>query len=181
MGKDYLYFRELYHHGIMGQKKGHRRFQYEDGSLTPEGRERYRKERENPKNSYSSVTSDALEKSGKIGSGVSKGIEGIAKSEKPLTDTSKELLNISKNIKTKPGKYVQKDYSNITDQDLQKRVNRLDLERRYGQLTGDTKYVSSGSEKAREFLQTIGSMVAIGASAASIVGTFYAIKATKGK
>lgn len=31
----------LIHHGIKGQKKGIRRFQYEDGSLTPEGRARY--------------------------------------------------------------------------------------------------------------------------------------------
>lgn len=31
----------LYHHGIKGQKWGERRFQNEDGSLTPEGRERY--------------------------------------------------------------------------------------------------------------------------------------------
>ena len=32
---------ELYHHGIKGQRWGDRRFQNEDGSLTPEGRERY--------------------------------------------------------------------------------------------------------------------------------------------
>lgn len=31
----------LAHHGIQGQKWGIRRFQNEDGSLTPEGRERY--------------------------------------------------------------------------------------------------------------------------------------------
>lgn len=31
----------LYHHGIKGQKWGTRRYQYEDGSLTPEGREHY--------------------------------------------------------------------------------------------------------------------------------------------
>lgn len=31
----------LEHHGILGQKKGNRRFQNEDGSLTPEGRIRY--------------------------------------------------------------------------------------------------------------------------------------------
>ena len=31
----------LCHHGIKGQKWGIRRFQYEDGSLTPEGKERY--------------------------------------------------------------------------------------------------------------------------------------------
>ena len=32
---------ELYHHGIKGQKWGRRRFQNEDGSLTPEGVKRY--------------------------------------------------------------------------------------------------------------------------------------------
>ena len=32
---------ELYHWGIPGQRWGNRRFQNEDGSLTPEGRERY--------------------------------------------------------------------------------------------------------------------------------------------
>lgn len=43
----HMYFRqqekndELYHHGIKGQRWGIRRYQNEDGSLTPEGRERY--------------------------------------------------------------------------------------------------------------------------------------------
>lgn len=32
---------ELYHHGIMGQRKGKRRWQNQDGSLTPAGRIRY--------------------------------------------------------------------------------------------------------------------------------------------
>lgn len=32
---------ELYHHGIIGQKWGVRRYQNPDGSLTPEGRKRY--------------------------------------------------------------------------------------------------------------------------------------------
>ena len=31
----------IYHHGIKGQKWGRRRFQNEDGSLTPAGKERY--------------------------------------------------------------------------------------------------------------------------------------------
>ena len=38
---DYLEIRELYHHGIKGQRWGIRRFQNEDGSLTPEGKQRY--------------------------------------------------------------------------------------------------------------------------------------------
>ena len=38
---DYLELRELRHHGIKGQHWGDRKYQYEDGSLTPEGKERY--------------------------------------------------------------------------------------------------------------------------------------------
>lgn len=41
MNKDYLYYRELYHHGIKGQKWGVRRYQNPDGSLTSEGEEHY--------------------------------------------------------------------------------------------------------------------------------------------
>ena len=33
---------ELYHHGIKGQRWGVRRYQNEDGSLTPSGRKRYK-------------------------------------------------------------------------------------------------------------------------------------------
>jgi len=39
----------LIHHGIKGQKWGVRRYQYEDGTYTPEGIERYRKKSENAK------------------------------------------------------------------------------------------------------------------------------------
>lgn len=40
----YVYPNELYHHGIKGQKWGIRRYQNEDGSLTPEGQKRYGKQ-----------------------------------------------------------------------------------------------------------------------------------------
>ena len=40
---NYVFDDELYHHGIKGQHWGDRRFQNEDGSWTPEGRERYGK------------------------------------------------------------------------------------------------------------------------------------------
>ena len=38
---NYVFDDELYHHGIPGQRWGFRRFQNEDGSWTPAGRERY--------------------------------------------------------------------------------------------------------------------------------------------
>lgn len=41
---DFLNTYELYHHGIIGQKWGERRYQNPDGSLTDEGRRRYLRE-----------------------------------------------------------------------------------------------------------------------------------------
>lgn len=38
---DYLKTKELYHHGIKGQKWGYRRYQNEDGTFTEAGKERY--------------------------------------------------------------------------------------------------------------------------------------------
>lgn len=38
---DYLVCKELYHHGIKGQKWGIRKYQNEDGTLTAEGKARY--------------------------------------------------------------------------------------------------------------------------------------------
>ena len=37
---------ELYHHGILGQKWGVRRYQNKDGSLTPAGKNIWRKQKE---------------------------------------------------------------------------------------------------------------------------------------
>ena len=50
---------ELYHHGIKGQKWGERRFQYEDGTLTPAGIERYgRGKKEYSKKEWRQVKKD---------------------------------------------------------------------------------------------------------------------------
>lgn len=40
---------ELYHHGILGQKWGIRRYQNEDGTLTEEGKKRYGKHNDDTK------------------------------------------------------------------------------------------------------------------------------------
>lgn len=135
---DYLELHSLYHHGIKGQKHGTRRFQNEDGSLTPEGKERY------------------------------KTISRHADTAKEAGKATKDMVESAAKLPVKAGRIKRNSYSDLSDAELQKRVNRLNLEQRYSDLTGETKYVKSGSEVAREFLQTVGTVLAIGISAATL-------------
>lgn len=59
-------------------------------------------------------------------------------------------------------------YSKLSDDELRRIVNRMQLERQYGDLSGDAKYVLTGREKTREYLQTIGALLGIGVSALTI-------------
>lgn len=59
-------------------------------------------------------------------------------------------------------------YRDISDDELRKRVNRMQLERTYGDLTGDAVYKQTGKEKTREYVQTIGSLLGIAMSALTI-------------
>lgn len=141
---DYLKTKELYHHGIKGQKWGVRRYQNEDGTLTEEGLARTKAAQE-----------------------TLKGTENIAKTAQTFTTDSRGTTAI------------RKDYSDLSNEELQKRVNRLNLERSYGDLTGDTKYVKTGKEKVREWLQTIGAIVGIAGSAVGIYRALHAPRNTK--
>lgn len=136
---DYLQIRELCHHGIKGQKWGVQRYQNADGTLTEEGKKRY----------SANVSAQSVEKALK---------ESEKMASKAQTFTQE----------TRGSKAIRKNYSNLSNEELQKRVTRLNLERSYGDLTGDTKYVQTGKEKARETLQTIGALVGIAASAVAI-------------
>lgn len=93
-----------------------------------------------------------------------------------LLETSKFSNELARAIPTGTGKYVKKDYSSLSNEELSNRIRRLELESKYGQLSGDTKYVKSGGEKTREILQTAGAALAIGATAANLVTTILKYK-----
>lgn len=93
------------------------------------------------------------------------------KADQALREASRLANDISNALPKGTGKTIKKDYSNISDQELRARIQRLQLEDSYGKLSGDTIYVKSGSEKAREILQTAGAILAVASSAAILAGT----------
>ena len=78
-----------------------------------------------------------------------------------------------KNAKTRA---IQKmDVSKMTDAELQKAINRMNLERNYKTLSSEK--IGSGRKMLSSYLQTVGDVLAVGSSAAAIE---LAIKQLKG-
>lgn len=202
----------LMHYGIKGQKWGVRRYQYEDGTLTEEGRRRYNvgvpegtQVHRGPDGKYYYYSVDAngntrerqyktnikdlsreeltnLNTQIKLENTLNKEVADAQRradeSKKAvLTETSKVLDTTAKALPTGNGRYVRKDYSHMSDQELKERISRLQLEESYGRLSGETKYIKSGSEKTREMLQTAGAAVGIAGSAVALM---IAIKQARG-
>ena len=149
----------LKHSGIKGQKWGIRRYQNEDGSLTEEGKKRYG----NPE-TYRAVAKEASS------------LEEATKGASSAVSTAASIINTQRGSKA-----IRKDYSNLSDKELQEKINRLNLERAYGDLSGDTKYVKTGKEKAREILQTAGATLAIASTAIAIYAQLRGFKDIGGK
>lgn len=98
------------HSGILGMKWGVRRYQYKDGSLTPEGRKRY----------------------------------GSGSDSKPVsrTDPSSQKSN-------------SKSVTDMSDDELRSKVNRLQLERTYSQLISSAN-VNKGENVTQKALKKMG-------------------------
>ena len=200
-GKDYIE-----HHGIIGQRKGVRRFQNEDGTLTPEGRIRYGKQVSDiVKNNTVKETQEVYkpnkqgvlelqketvtkqlisekeateyvikqERAKQISAEV-KGTQDIANGVKAVADQTADLFP------QQSGKKVHGSYPDLSDQELQKRINRMRLEQNYSDLKGDTKYIKSGQDKTREALQTIGAVAGIAGTIIGIAGVVYGMKHPSG-
>lgn len=155
------YSDELYHFNIKGAKWGIRRYQNYDGTLTEAGKARY------GVNSLSEAKPDS--KATKL---YNKDLENSYNAQKNIAQETKNISeSIAGRLNPKRGskRVNTANYSKMSDDDLRKRINRLALEKQYGDLTGDNKYKMTGREVTREILQTAGVVAGIGASAAAIM------------
>lgn len=100
----------LQHHGIKGQKWGVRRFQNTDGSLTAEGKKRY------SVNDYQQAI-DKTKTAGKI-----------VNEAKTLNNTVKKLNDPAAERR------IRKSVAEMSDIELQKRVQRLNMEDNYTRM-----------------------------------------------
>lgn len=110
-----MYSNEIYHHGIKGQKWGLRRFQNKDGTRTAAGKKRERE----------SLPHKIFSKFARKKSSSEKQDDGAPKA------VVKRRIKNSKSEKTK-AKY-------LSDDELNRRIERLKLEKSYNQLLEETR------------------------------------------
>ena len=143
---------ELYHHGVKGQKHGERQYQYEDGSLTPLGREHY------GVGQPRSLSKDDLKSLDKTLGSASKGVQGLKTIVKNIPDNQTEI------------RYERLDLSNMSDKQLRDKINRELLERQYNDVFNPkpTPQKSRGKEAVNTALEIGGGILAVGSSALTI-------------
>ena len=85
------------------------------------------------------------------------------------SEAGKRIANLTEKVSKK-----KKDLSKMSDEELKKKVTRLNLEQNYRNLSSVDK--SRGAEITRNILEGIGATVTVGASIASILMSIHTMK-----
>jgi hypothetical protein len=138
---------DLQHHGIKGMRWGVRRFQNSDGSLTPAGRKRY--------SDYDGGKDSAVRKTIPVGGGKQKSssVEDYQNAIKRTKSVGEGIDNVRKfnddvkRIKDPAmEKRIRKSTEQMTDKELQQRVQRLNMEDNYTRMMMHREHLKQGED-----------------------------------
>ena len=92
---------------------------------------------------------------------VNDNINTINKSIQSGSNSIRSASNLAGRVSPRraPSKKMRQELAGMSDEELRKRVNRMNLERQYRDLTGDT--TRKGAESAKQTLETFGDIVGV--------------------
>lgn len=145
---------ELMHWGVPGMKWGIRRYQNKDGTLTEAGKKRYDKEMEKAKAAAKIVknrerTQAKMDKLNALRADTEarkKALDG-----KDDGDLEKTLKSKAKEQKVKKKKSIKE----MTDEELQAKIDRMNLEKKYKDLMKERQPDKQNSSKGKEFVSKV--------------------------
>ncbi len=175
------YYDYLYHHGILGQKWGVRRFQNKNGTLTSAGRKRYGKgfmpSQEAQDRIHDRMYDRSLEgRMDKLSKQIPKNpiLERIKKNAEyqntPENNQNEEIHDDYR--KAHSSKKIQK----MSDSELRNRLNRLQMESQYSRLMNNNQVMSKGSECVDKMLKAGTKIANITTTALTIYNNFEKIQ-----
>ena len=144
---------DLQHHGIRGMKWGVRRYQNTDGSLTPAGRKRY--------SDYDGGKDSPVRKTIPVGGGKRKSssvedYQNAIKRTKSVgegIDSARKFNDDVKRIKDPAmEKRIRKSTEQMSDKELQQRVQRLNMEDNYTRMMMHREHLKQGEDYVSKML-----------------------------
>lgn len=105
------------------------------------------------------------------------GPKGKPSSAERIGRASIDAVDSSKRLVGRKKRQRQVSYANMSNSELQSKINRLQMEKRYAELS--TPDISRGKKKVLDVLDVTGDVMAIGVSAAVIGAQIYKIKKMK--